>query len=220
MKRVVVFLMISGLTSMFGQQQTIVAQNEFKPSLYVLAIGISDYDNPKLRLQFPAKDASDFSQAMMRQMGLMYENVVTKVLTDRLATTENIRDGLQWLQIETTSRDIAMLYIAGRGINNNTGDFFFLPVNADINNKEATCISHAEIKQTISSVTGKLLVFVEASHSGNVLGRTGLINRAVNELSGTNEPVIFTSSTGSQVSLEASEWNNGAFTKALIEGLA
>jgi uncharacterized caspase-like protein len=139
-----------------------------------------------------------------------------------LATADNIRDGLQWLQTETTSQDIAMLYIAGYGINDNTGNFFFMPVNADINNS-ATCVSYAEIKHAISSVAGKLLVFMEASHSGNVLGnnqqRAELINQAVYKLTGANGPVIFTSSTGRQVSLEAPEWNNGAFTKALVEGL-
>ena len=38
----------------------------FKPSLYILAIGISNYNNPSLRLQFPAKDAADFAMAMTR----------------------------------------------------------------------------------------------------------------------------------------------------------
>jgi len=31
--------------------------------------------------------------------------------------------------------------------------------------------------------------------------------------------IVFSSSTGRQFSLEDPEWNNGAFTKALIEGI-
>ena len=31
--------------------------------------------------------------------------------------------------------------------------------------------------------------------------------------------MVFASSTGRQYSLESSEWNNGAFTKALVEGV-
>jgi len=49
--------------------------------------------------------------------------------------------------------------------------------------------------------------------------RAGSIDQAVYKLTGANGPVIFTSSTGRQVSIEAPEWNNGAFTKALVEGL-
>ena len=220
---------------------TVVAQNEFgagapatvnitrdeniyKPSLYVLAIGVSNYDDANLRLQFPAKDASDFTQAMIRQAGLLYESVDIRLLTDRRATAENIRDGFQWLQNETTSRDIAMLFIAGHGINNNAGDFFFMPVNADVNRILATCVGHSEIKNTVSSVAGKLLVFMDACHSGNMLGnaqqRSTDISRAIEDLTSVESgAVVFTSSTGRQFSLESAEWNNGAFTKALVEGL-
>jgi hypothetical protein len=31
--------------------------------------------------------------------------------------------------------------------------------------------------------------------------------------------VVFTSSTGNELSQEKEEWNNGAFTKAVVEGL-
>jgi hypothetical protein len=31
--------------------------------------------------------------------------------------------------------------------------------------------------------------------------------------------VVFASSTGNQLSLEREEWNNGAFTKAVVEGM-
>jgi uncharacterized caspase-like protein len=42
----------------------------------------------------------------------------------------------------------------------------------------------------------------------------------VNDLSSAeNGAVVFASSTGRQYSLEKDEWANGAFTKALIEGL-
>ena len=38
-----------------------------KPKLYVLAVGISNYDNPGYRLQYAAKDATDFAKAMQKQ---------------------------------------------------------------------------------------------------------------------------------------------------------
>jgi len=37
--------------------------------------------------------------------------------------------------------------------------------------------------------------------------------------SAENGAVVFTSSTGKQDSQEKPEWNNGAFTKALVEGI-
>ncbi len=81
-----------------------------------------------------------------------------------------------------------------------------------------------ELKQTVSSIAGKVVVFIDACHSGNVTGgRRGVggdINSLVNELSNTeNGAITFTSSTGKEFSLEDPSWGNGAFTKALIEGL-
>ena len=196
----------------------------FKPTLYVLAVGVSKYSNPDLELQFAAKDAIDFAEALLGQQGLLYEKVELKILTDRTANSENVRDGLQWLKTEPTYRDIAMLFMAGHGVNNNTGDFFFMPVNADVNRLSATCVGYTEIKGTIDAIAGKRLVFMDACHSGNVLGnsqqRAAMLTQAVNDLTGAdNGAVVFTSSTGRQFSLENPEWSNGAFTKALVEGL-
>jgi len=189
-----------------------------------LAIGVSRYDDRNLRLQFAAKDAIDFSLSMFRQEGLLYERVELRLLTDEQATAQNIRDGLQWLQNQTTFSDVAMLFMAGHGVNNNIGDFFFMPVDADVNRINATCVSYSEIKRTIDAIAGKIIVFIDACHSGNVLGnnqrRAAMHHQAVSELtSAENAAVVFTSSTGRQFALENPEWNNGAFTKALVEGL-
>ena len=46
------------------------------------------------------------------------------------------------------------------------------------------------------------------------------INGLVNELaSAENGAIVFAASTGTQYSIEDPAWSNGAFTKALVEGL-
>ncbi|MDR2040021.1 MAG: caspase family protein [Bacteroidales bacterium] len=196
----------------------------FKPKLYVLAIGISNYKSPELRLNYSSKDATDFANTMLGQKGLLYSDVTIKKLTDKQATSVNIRDGLQWLRNETTARDIAILFLSGHGTNNNVGSFYYIPVNGDINRLAATCVSYTDIKEAVSSVAGKVIVFIDACHSGNILGnvqrKSAAIDQLVQELtSADNGAVVFTSSTGRQYSLESESWNNGAFTKALIEGI-
>ena len=46
---------------------------------------------------------------------------------------------------------------------------------------------------------------------------TGVINDLI---SAENGVVVFSASTGREVAQERREWGNGAFTKALLEGLA
>ncbi len=191
-----------------------------KPTLHILAVGIGQYADPTLRLQFAAKDVSDFVQTMTRQKGLLYETVETKLLTDQKATAKNIRDGLTWLRNKTGDQDIAVLYLAGHGINNKTGSFFFMPIDADFNNPDAGCIGYADIKKAVAAVAGKVIIFMDACHSGKALGDPTEANNAVKSLSETTgKTIVFASSTGRQYSLENPEWNNGAFTKAVVEGL-
>ena len=96
---------------------------EVKPKLYVLAVGVSNYADPKLKLAFAAKDASDFAAALGRQKGGLYRDVVVKLLTDERDTKEEVLDGLDWIRKETTSKDVAMVLFAGHGVNTRTGAF-------------------------------------------------------------------------------------------------
>jgi WD40 repeat protein len=194
-----------------------------KPVLYVLAIGVSQYQSKDLTLEFAAKDARDFVSALVKQKGGLYREVVAKVLTDAQATKEEILDGLDWLRKETTGKDVAVLFLAGHGVNDQSGIYYFLPANANLDKLMRTGIPFSDIKNTVSTLAGKTLAFVDTCHSGNVMGkRRGLadVNSVVNELaSAENGAVVFASSTGNQYSLERSDWGNGAFTKALVEGL-
>ena len=194
-----------------------------QPKLYVLAIGVSQYQNPSYSLKFAAKDAQDFAAAAATQKGFLYRDVVVKVLTDDQATKDNVLDGLDWIRKETTSKDVAMVFFAGHGLNDQNGVYYFLPYNTDLEKLLRTGVPFTDIKNTVQSLAGKTLFFIDTCHSGNVLGgRRGLaddLNGVINELaSAESGAVVFAASTGNQSSLEDAKWNNGAFTKALVEG--
>ena len=200
-------------------------QDEFviKPKLYVLAVGVSSYEEADLQLGFAAKDARDFARALTGQKGGLYREVTARILTDKQATRDDIMDGLDWLQKETTSKDIAMVFLAGHGVNDPAGIYYYLPVNANPEKLKRTGVAFSDIKNTMASLAGKAILFVDTCHSGNVMGArrgTADINAVVNELaSAENGAVVFASSTGRQYSLEDKAWGNGAFTKALVEGI-
>ncbi|MGH9803428.1 MAG: caspase family protein, partial [Blastocatellia bacterium] len=192
-----------------------------RPKLYVLAVGISQYAKPEHNLNFAAKDARDFAEVMKRQKGGLYREVVIKLLTDAQATRDEIADGLDWIRRETTSKDVAMVFLAGHGVNDNYGRYYFCPHNIDPDRMLRTGISFSDIKRTVESLAGKTVFFVDTCHSGNVMGgnaarNLGLsfdindINGFINELtSAENGAVVFAASTSGQASLENKEWNNG-----------
>jgi WD40 repeat protein len=199
-----------------------------KPKLYILAIGVSRYANPKFKLNFADKDARDFVSAMMAQKGLLYRDVVIyhdKAITNEEATKDEVLDGLDWIRKETTSNDVAMVFFSGHGLNDQNNYYYFAPYNIDPDRLLRTGVAFSDIKNTVSAIAGKALFFVDTCHSGNSLGlstRKGPldINLVINELSSAqNGAVVFSASTGGESSFEREEWNNGAFTKALVEGL-
>ena len=195
-----------------------------KPKLYVLAVGVSDYRDKSLQLGYAAKDARDFARVLGKQQGKLYRQVVTKVIADEDAVKGEILDGLDWILHETTQKDVAMVFLAGHGVNDDYGNYYYLPHDVDVNRLRRTAVAYADIKDTVSNIAGKALFFIDTCHSGNVLGkRRGVAdtNGIVNELaSAENGVVVFTSSTGRQYSLEDESWGNGAFTMALVEGFS
>ena len=198
---------------------------EIKPKLYVLAVGVSMYQDPDMRLDLAAKDALDFGAAWNEQKGRLYSGVEVRALTDAQATKGNILDGLEWLQRQVTDKDIAVLFFAGHGINDSTGVFYFLPVDADLEKLKRTAISQSDITSTVATLAGKVLVFMDACHSGNLMGKVKrrgvvVVSSVINELaSAENGAVVFSSATGRQYALENMEWGNGAFTKGVVEGI-
>jgi WD40 repeat protein len=195
-----------------------------KPKLYVLAVGVSRYQNASLTLDFAAKDAQDFTAALRHQHGKLYRDVEVRLLTDAEAHREAILDGLEWLQRQTTSKDVAAIFVAGHGTNDPNGYYYFLPANIDLERLKSTGVAFTELKNTVAALTGKVLFFLDTCHAGNVMRekRRAVLDIAgvINELaSADNGAVVFAASTGNQYSLENSAWGNGAFTKALVEGL-
>ncbi len=200
---------------------------QFQPKLYALAVGVGAYVHASVsKLAFPAKDARDFAAALQRQKGRLYREVEVKLLTDAQATREGVVDGLDWLQRQVTQHDVGMVFVAGHGLNDPDLGYAFLPVNTDPERLRTTAVPMEEFRKTLSRLPGKALFFFDTCHSGNVLGpraRSAFgndVRAVINELSSAeNGVVVFSSSTGRQLSYEDNAWGNGAFTKALVEGL-
>lgn len=194
-----------------------------KGNLYVLAAGISRYDNPDYNLGLAAKDARDFVATLLQQRGALYNEVVVQELLDKDASKDGVERGFEWLKQRMTARDTAIVFFAGHGLNE--GDtYYFITRDADVKRLSQTAVPFDRIRAGLVSLPGRALIFVDTCHSGNVIGRVSARARdntaAINNLaSSENGLVVFASSTGAQESQEHPSWGNGAFTKAVVEGL-
>ncbi len=198
---------------------------DLRPALYVLAVGVSKYQDPSIQLEFAAKDSTDLSNFFKTQEGGLYRKVSVRLLTDGSAKRDDVLDGLEWIRRELTARDVALVFIAGHGVNDADGTYYFLPQDVNIKALKRTGVIFTEIRNTLVSLPGKAMFFIDTCHSGNVLG-TGTrslrldTTAVINELSSAdNGVIVFAAATGRQYAQESPDWGNGAFTKAILEGL-
>jgi uncharacterized caspase-like protein len=115
---------------------------------------------------------------------------------------------------------MAMIFLAGHGDSDN-GKFYFFPYNVEDNRLYATGVKGDDIIEILTA-PGKAIAFIDACHSGAIgaMGKTRSpdVNGIINEfIRAENSGVTFASCSARQTSLEIE--NNGAFTKALVEGL-
>ena len=193
--------------------------------LYVLAIGVADYARSEYKLGLAAKDALDFAAAMQRQEGRLYRRVIVRTLTDKGATRAAVLRELDVLRSAVTAADMAMVFIAGHGINDPSGTYYFLPHDGQHERLASTAVPQQAIVSGLSKIRGKTILFVDTCFAGNALGALAKAGRQteklMNDLSASeNGVVVFASSTGHEESEEKDEWGNGAFTKALLDGLS
>lgn len=201
--------------------------DHFKPDLYVLAVGVSDYPGEGIDLKYAAKDARDFARAIKEQEGELYKRVRVRLLEDEgkvKPTREAILDGLDWIQRETTSRDVAVVYLAGHGVNDSQGHYRFLPANYEPGRLQATSIKLADLKEYLGAISGKTILFFDTCYSGNALkvwaGSKADVDRVANELADAGVGIIvFASTTGGAFARGLDGIKQGAFTKAILEGI-
>jgi len=207
--------------------------------LYLLIVGISKYPDP-WTLGLPSKDAADFANHMKQQRGKLYNATEIRLHVDEKATRQTIMDGLKWLRDSVGEKDAGVVFFAGHG--DNVGqNYYFIPGDANAFPAKGTMKSSADfdawkkmnaesmwvpgdaIARTLLSLKGRAAFFVDTCHSGNLTTQTrrasGDMTGTLNSIDDEKGAIIFASSTGKELSQEDDSWGNGAFTKAIIEGI-
>ena len=213
-----------GRAALAPGQQGLAAQR--KPRLFVLAVGISQYQRPDLRLNFAARDAEQFVAAMQAQRGKLYAEVTTKLLRDDEATLAGVKAGLAWFAGQAAADDVGVLFLAGHGVQTPDQNYFYAPADFDPAQQRATGVDYRAIRSaldTFSTHGNKVLFFVDTCYPGGALGpnlaaSNGAAFAAVLSRSDSGI-IVLSASKGDQLSYEGPQWQDGAFTKALLEGI-
>jgi WD40 repeat protein len=198
-----------------------------KPKMYMVSIGISNYEKGELQLEYADDDAQAMSRLFQAQEGKLYKSVTIKELYNEDATRNNILDALEWLEKETTQKDVAIIFVAAHGANDDKGNYYLLPTDSDPEKLRRTGVDWGDFVDILGNLPSRVLFFLDTCHSGQ-LGKnlfrfrgTEVDNtEAIRELaSDENGVVILAASTGKEFSMEHPDWEHGAFTRALLDGM-
>lgn len=195
---------------------------------YVLAIGINEYKNPKLSLNYAKADAKAFADSVEQKTNSIFSEIKIQTIFDKDATRENILKQLTALSNEITLNDVFILYYAGHG---SVVDekFYFIPTETvrlyDEDNLKKTAIEAQELQRYLEKVKAlKQVIIMDACQSGQsveLLSQRGAVEeKAIAQLSRSAGIHVLASAGSEQYASEFSSLGHGLFTYALLEGLS
>lgn len=226
-------LVMNGDNSMQSNEATLEVTASFassgKPSLTALVIGINEFKNPKLKLQYSTADADLFAATLQGASEGLFDRVTIKKMTRPEETTsESILREIKALQ-SLRPDDLFVFYIASHGTVDE-GEYFLITSNVGSLRTEklkTDAISQHMLKDAIANIPAtKKLIIIDTCNAG-ALGeaiQVAMLTRGMSEdtalkiLSRAVGSTILSASTSVQEALEGYQ-GHGLFTFVLTEGL-
>jgi|GEM_PF-4506522 len=226
-KIVVTLLLVCVLV--FGATPSLAAEGDRPvPDKWALVVGISQFQDQSMNLQYPAKDATDFYNYLINEAHFAKDHV--RLLLNEKATRENVLSqvGDRWLPRVVAPDDLVVIYISSHGSPSSmdvVGANYIVAHNTDREQLYATGIPMNEFAQMIQQRvhTDRVVLILDACHSGAAkTAAKGLIrqhNFNADQIPIGTGQLVICSSAPEQVSWESKRYSNGVFTHHLIDSL-
>ena len=189
--------------------------------LFAVAVGTDTYRlmPANLQLRYAVADARNFLSAVKRQNSGYYAAVETSELFDRMGLRSDLPTRLRTLAKTATADDTIMLFASGHGYRAPDGKLYLLVAESDQTQLESTSLSWDELAQAFGETRARIIVFIDACHSGAVPngGSNDEIADALNA-----HQVRFTvvaAAKGRQESFERADFGGGVFTSAIVKAI-
>jgi uncharacterized caspase-like protein len=110
-----------------------------------------------------------------------------------------------------------ILFLSGHGVEDGEGRYYFASHEVDPKSLATTSVTVAQLQSLLGGTlrARSVYVFADTCHSGGIPALPASNNRLE-----ALKTVVLASSQGGEFSFERDEWGHGAFTYALLEGLA
>ncbi|MBK6267273.1 caspase family protein [Marivirga sp. S37H4] len=194
---------------------------------HVLAIGVNDYKNTKLNLNYARADAEAFVGQMSQQTKGLFSSFKKHELYDRDATKQNILSAMDSIIATAAIDDLFVLYFAGHGSMNDE-TFYFIPHEStrlyEGSALKKQALSADEVQQKLTRLKAlKQIIFIDACQSGGsveLLARRGATEeKAIAQLSRSAGVHVLSAAGNEQYASEFADLGHGLFTYAVLKAL-
>jgi hypothetical protein len=175
-----------GIQSKSDEEQKLAIIAKWPPNriVYVLSVGVSCYENRRVKnLPNASKDAVDLNKAFeqQRKEGGDFHNIVPKTLIDRDATKKAILAELKLLETKATVYDLVVLTFSGHGGVYENRYWYFTPYDYDPENENGSGLFWTrELEVFLAKCKCNVFLLVDTCHSGAItqeVVRTSLNSR-------------------------------------------
>jgi uncharacterized protein YecT (DUF1311 family) len=158
----------AGAESLYANAEVQCTAPRPKPTLYAVAMGVSEYANPEWNLKYAAKDATDILSRIHSQSGSSYGEVKELLLTDREVTKENLAKIREFLS-KATVDDTVLMFVAGHGLLDSKYDYYFGTSDIDFENPSGKGIAFEEFDDLLADLPClKKSLLIDTCHAGEL----------------------------------------------------
>lgn len=197
------------------------------PKLFVMAVGVNDYYDSRLRLAYAVPDATAIAEGFRKAGTGLYAAVDVTTVLDKDVTLANLDKVFGELGKKALPRDVFVFFLAGHGKTKN-GRYYFLPRDfryEDENSIEKAGMDQDKFQAWFAKIPArKSILLYDTCESGSLTGnssrgsdideRLGALNRMTRATGRT----FLTATTDDAPALEGYR-GHGVFTYALLDAL-
>jgi hypothetical protein len=158
----------AGAESLYANAEVACTAQRPKPTLYAVAMGVSEYANPEWNLKYAAKDARDILERVKSRSGSSYGEIKELLLTDRDATKESLGKIREFLS-KATVDDTVLMFVAGHGLLDSKYDYYFGTSDIDFDNPSANGIAFEEFDDLLAELPClRKSLLIDTCHAGEL----------------------------------------------------
>jgi WD40 repeat protein len=205
-------------------------QAAIKPRLHVLAVGVNEYWDDRLKLNFAVADARAMAAAFQKVAEGLYESAKVTTILDAEVTRDHLGAVFAQVAADVRPADVFVLFIAGHG-RTLDGRYYFVPQDfryQDESSFAKSAISQDQWQQWMSAIQArKSILIYDTCESGTVtadqpasrgLGPAEEQATAIEKLKQATGRTVLAASAETQPALEGYR-GHGVLSYAVLEAL-